>query len=643
MRKVLLTIYIFVFAISGFYPIHQVDFASAASDTQPASQPTAQQAMPEQPYISAGMPPAGQPQQMGMGTNQLGSMPQQAVMPVAPALETQQANQSIGIASTALSEEEISNSIKVDAKEKISLDLKGIDINELFRILSLKMNITIVPSKSVAGRVNIFLNNLTFDDALDVILISQDLACDRNGDIISIMTSSEFERLYGKKYNEKRKMKSVKLSYAKPATVFNALAQIKSDIGKLIVDEASGTIILIDTPEKIDIMEKTVLELDAPPAIEVFDIKYAKTADIKTQLSTALTAGAGEIYTDERASKVIVSDLPDKMRKIKRMVKAFDEPSRQVFIEAEVFQLTLKDEFDSGIDWSKVLSKDLGDGNMKGVFPVAPSFTPSPLMSTNYWQLAVAILNKNGFNATLKLLSAYGDTKILSRPRISVVNNQEAKIMVGTRDAYITQSQSQSSDTTVTAENVQFIDVGVKLNVTPTINTDGYVTMKIKPEVSTVHETITTALGSRIPIVETSEAETTVKVKDNTMIMIAGMLKDEKRDDRSGFPFLARLPFLGLIFGTHSTLKKRTEIIVFITPHIITGDATPSGSEFERLVPPDIVPDDIEVMIIKDKVNAIRPQGEKKPADNTFYQEPIAVKQENAGVLLKMKGMKDVK
>ncbi|MCX5713146.1 MAG: hypothetical protein NTY47_08865, partial [Candidatus Omnitrophica bacterium] len=165
--------------------------------------------------------------------------------------------------SAPLSAEELNKGVKVD-RERLSLDLKGIDINELLRIISVKMGITIAPTKSVSGRVNIFLNNLTFSDALDVILISQDLAMDRSENIINIMTSSEYERLYGKKYNEKRKMITYKLTYAKPATVLAALSQVKSDIGRVVIDEATGTVLLIDIPEKLEVLEKTIRDLDAP-------------------------------------------------------------------------------------------------------------------------------------------------------------------------------------------------------------------------------------------------------------------------------------------------------------------------------------------------------------------------------------------
>jgi type II secretory pathway component GspD/PulD (secretin) len=497
--------------------------------------------------------------------------------------------------------------MKDAATERLSLDLKGIDINEFFRILSMKMGVTIVPTKAVTGRVNIYLNNLSLEDALDVVIYSQDLAMERRGDIISVMTGAEYERAYGKKYNEKRRIVSARLKYAKPSVVFAALGQLKSDIGRIIADESTGTFFLIDIPEKVDLMQDTIKELDIPSQNEIFSLQYASPDDVKGHLAGLITAGLGEVYVDERSSKIFVSDLPEKMNKIREMISAFDEPTKEVFIEAEIVQVSLRDEFTRGINWERVFRQANLDGlDLKGSFPLSSSFSPSPDLSGSNIKISIGTLATNNYTAALQLLSSYGETKILSEPRIAAMNNQEAKILVGSREAYITQTLSQGQSTTVTSENIQFTDVGVKLLVTPTINDEGYVTMKIKPEVSSVREVINTALGSRIPIVETSEAETMVKVQDGTMIMIAGLMKEEKREDTSGIPMLGRLPFLGAVFGAKGKQKKKTELIIFITPHIISGDRTVPGTEPAKLIPADITPERFQHRLITEGIEQIK-------------------------------------
>jgi len=115
--------------------------------------------------------------------------------------------------------------------EKISLDLKNIDITELLRILSLKTGKTIVSGREVSGRISLYLNNVSFLDVLDIILVTQGWASDKKKDIIYIMSNAEYKRIYGRDYSEPRTIKTVRLKYARPANIFNAVSQLKSDIG----------------------------------------------------------------------------------------------------------------------------------------------------------------------------------------------------------------------------------------------------------------------------------------------------------------------------------------------------------------------------------------------------------------------------
>ncbi len=525
--------------------------------------------------------------------------------------------------------ETIDSGITVN-NELISLDLKGIDITDFFRILSLKIGKSIVPTKGVSGKATFYLNGLTLEDTLDVILVTQDLACERKGKIIYIMTPGEYERVYGKKYNERRRFKGIKLNYAKPSAISTVLGQIKSDFGKIITDENSGTLLLVDIPEKLELLEQAIKVLDQPLKLEVFDLKYAKPVDMKTQLTGALTAGAGEIFTDDRTNRIVVSDLPKKMEEIKKLVDTFDIKSQQVFIEAEIVQIVLNKQFQRGVDWEKVFGQNsLKDLDIIGKFPVNPALSA-------YQKLTVGQLTRDNYTATMNFLHTYGNTKVLSRPRIAVINNQEAKILVGAREAYVSQTMSQAETTTVTSENIQFIDVGVKLLVVPTISKDGFVTMKIKPEVSSVRENFVTSLGSRIPIVETSEAETVVTVKDGIMVMLAGLMKEEKRDDNSGFPVLSRIPFIGGLFGARSTQNKQVELIVFLTPHIISGDVSFSPAETEKFVPKDIMPEDMKNALIFQELDKIK----AKPLDTLPSLPRITEAVSRKEIGEKLKGIK---
>jgi len=457
--------------------------------------------------------------------------------------------------------------------DKISLDLKGVDINELFKVLSTKSGTTIVTSPEIKGRVTVFMDNLTFTDALDVVVTMQNLAYERKGNVVKVMTAAEYEKIYGKKYSEHKETRTFRLTYSKPANVLSVINSLKSDVGKIISDEATGTIIVIDTPQSVLVIADAIKELDQPLDMIVFDINYAKFADLKNYLNDLITPGVGKIIIDERSAKVMVYDLPQRLVRIKKLMAEFDEQSRQVLITGEILEVNVDDKFESGIEWDKIF-KSLNDLDLVAKFPLTSTASLS-----SYGKISIGTLASDNYNIVLKMLNTYGSTKVLTRPRIVALNKEEAKILVGTREAYVTSSQSQGEATTITAESVQFIDVGLKLVVVPTIGADGFITMKIKPEISSVQSTLTTTAGSEVPIVQTSQSETVVKVKDGRTLIIAGLLKQQDVDDSKGWPKFSRMPVLGSLFGTKAKQGVRTELVIFITPTIISGAENVSREE----------------------------------------------------------------
>lgn len=468
--------------------------------------------------------------------------------------------------------------------EKISLDLRGVDIIELFKILSVKTGLNIIPGKSVSGRVTLFLNNVTFEDALDVILASNGLAYEEKGDIISVMTEAEYAALYGKKYNERRTLVTTQLKYAQPADVFKVLSNIKSEIGKLVVDENTGTVIMIDIPEKIKLMTEIMQGLDQVPVTEVFDVKYGNVKELEAKIGRVNKSGIGQVEIDERTNKMIVTHLPKKMEEIRQLVSVFDEKTKQVLIEAKIVQVALNNRFERGIDWQYVL----GGTDLRGLQIKNTSRVFDTSFASIVSNVKVGTIDSAKFKAVLDMLETTGKTKLLSQPRITTLNNREARIMVGTRDAAIIRTKSK--ETGEATESVEYIPVGVKLNVTPTINESNFVTMKIRPEISSVVSIKTTEAGTQVPIVETSEAETSVMVKDGVSIIIGGLIRDSKQKTEQGIPVLRNLPLIGLLFQRKMDEVVKTEMVVFLTPRIITGEVEydeKAGVGMENDISPD--------------------------------------------------------
>ncbi len=467
----------------------------------------------------------------------------------------------------------IQTSVEKNGEEALTLDLRGIELSELFKVLSKKLGKNIIPSKNVTGRVNLFLNDIKYEDILEIIMISQNLAYEKKGsNVIIIMTASEYESLYGKKFDEKREIETLKLSHAQPKTIFTALSSLKSSIGEIIVDETTGTIILIDVPEKLKIMKKAFYDLDNPPITEAFELQYAKVVEIEDDIQALATEGSSSVLIDERTNTIIVTDLPGNMNIIRRALTSLDQETRQVFIEAEIIQITLTDDFAHGIEWEKVLN----DPSLWGSLLTGSFTSPVTALSSAYQRITLGTLEEHNFTATLNFLKTIGDVKILSEPRISCINNEEASIHVGQKEVAISGTTSQSGESTISSDSFEYIDIGTKLTIVPTINRDGFITMKIKPEISTLVRYVTTGndedTRSQIPLVSTAEAETTVKVKDGSMIMIAGLRTNDSRTSVNGIPYLQDIPIVGALFSNRDSQKGQNEIIIFITPHIITGE-----------------------------------------------------------------------
>ena len=445
------------------------------------------------------------------------------------------------------------------------------DIVAVMKFLAEKGDLNIVTGKNVGGRVTLSLKDVTIQGALDIIALTHELAYVLQIPIIHVMTDADYQRLFGSSFADQRQVKRLQLQYADATNVAAVLGNMKSAIGRVIADAQTRTIVLIDVPEKLAQMVEVVESMDRATELQtqVFELQYGKAEDVKAEVDKVLTPKLGAVSLDKRTNTLVVTDLPPKVQEIRQVIHAFDRKTREVIIEAKIIEVRLDDEFRMGVDWEALFS-NLKDLTLKTTLPITP-----PLASSA--KLIVGSLAKDKFTAVIEFLQTVGRVNILSTPQIAVVENEEATILVGTREAFVTSVVTQTANAATTAEDLTFIDVGIQLKVTPSINRDGFVTMKIKPEVSSVTRTLTTALGNEVPIVETSTAETTVMVKDGITIVIAGLMKNETIENEKKVPILGDIPILGLAFRSKQEKVTKTELIFFLTPTIISGHESVGG------------------------------------------------------------------
>jgi len=451
----------------------------------------------------------------------------------------------------------------------ITLDVREMNVLDVLKFLALKGDFNMVTGSQVAGRVTLFLKNVKIHDALDIIVISNNLAYYVEKDIVYVLSDAEYFSLFGKRFNDKNTVEIVQLKYAKPSYVLAALDSLKSALGKIIIDEDTGSVVMIDTPESIAKMRASLTELEAPLEPFVYSLQYAKADVVAEKLKARVDAqSVGSIIIDERSNKIIVRALPERRQELEKFITDMDQPTKEVLVEVRVLQVVFKPQMDFGIDWQT----SFGDGLKFQNFMLAESaLTSSSNLFTNYGKVAYGDINVDKFQTSLRALKQVADTRILSNPRLLVTNNEEAKIHVGDTVPYIISTTSGTGDNAITSEDVRFVDVGVKINITPTINDDGMVTMRLMPEISTVTTKITSQ-GGGIPQVNKTLLESTIMVKDGMTIILGGLKKENKAQTRKGLPVLMDIPYLGTLFSNLSETVEVTEIVIFITPHIITGD-----------------------------------------------------------------------
>jgi type II secretory pathway component GspD/PulD (secretin) len=449
----------------------------------------------------------------------------------------------------------------------IALDVRDMNIVDVLKFLAMKGEFNIVISPAVDGRTTVLLENVAIKDALDIVVISNKLAYAINSNIVQVMTAVEYEAMYGKPFGDKTVVETMHLQYAKPSYILAALDNVKSNVGKIIIDEDTGSVVLIDTPDSIRKMRKIVSEIEQPLDTIVYNLQYAKADVVADKLRMRIDAkSVGSITADERSNQLVVRVFPGRKDEIEKIIRHLDEPTKEVLIEARILQVILKPNSDMGIDWSYIF----GHNNISSQYLNAGALTSSDNLYSTFGSVGFGRVNIDKFSSTLRAMDGVSDTKILSSPQILAVNNEESRIHIGDTVPYIISTVSGTGDNAITSEDVRFIDVGLKLNVTPTINDDGMVTMRLRPEISSVVDKIASK-GGGIPQVNKTEVETTLLVQDGTTIIMAGLRKDDKVHSKKGFPILMNMPMVDKLFSRESDSTTSTEIVIFITPHIVKG------------------------------------------------------------------------
>ncbi|HET6780980.1 MAG TPA: secretin N-terminal domain-containing protein [bacterium] len=299
-------------------------------------------------------------------------------------------------------------------------------------------------------------------------------------------------------------------------------------------------------------------------------------------------AGRTTIVPDPAPNSLVIRTAPPNYPVLQETITALDIRPPQVLLEVLIAEISLDRSTQYGIDWTAAgsLAALRSDSVIGGVGLVLPD---SLLGKTGDYFLRLVSTGRVDVRATLRAIAARANVRILSTPHILALNNEEARILVGSQVPF---SQSTRSGLDVVVDRIiQYRDVGTQLTIIPTINIDGYVTFRILQEVSSLtQQTLAAALGA--PIITTREAETSAIVKDRHTIVLGGLIGSERVTTESGIPLLKDIPLLGYLFKSRTSSNLRTELAVFVTPYVVYSDEHAAELlERERARLPESQPD----------------------------------------------------
>jgi general secretion pathway protein D len=301
----------------------------------------------------------------------------------------------------------------------------------------------------------------------------------------------------------------------------------------------------------------------------------------------AVPEGEINIVVDETTNSLVIRAFARDFKSILETVKKLDIYPKQVLIEVFAAEITLDDSVKYGVEWAKFVTST-GPNAQSFVLGAQPPDNPfMAALPQAGFRYAVVELGTR-LSAAINLAAAEDRLKVISSPHIIASNNKEAKIQVGSSQPILTSTYSYGSTsstlttttpTTGTLEGtIEYKDIGIILVVTPRISDGGLVSLEISVEKSTVNASAV-PLGnlSNVPVFGKKTAKTIVAVMEGQTIVIGGLIEESKEKISKGVPFLSKIPVLGGLFGTQEYDKKRTELIILMTPHIIADQIQSKG------------------------------------------------------------------
>lgn len=415
-------------------------------------------------------------------------------------------------------------------KEEVTLDFEGADIRDVIRLMAETSNINIIFGPEVAGTIAVHLKRVPFDEAF--------------------------------------------------STIMNLKGLVPTQLG--------ANILRVTTPE--------ILQKERQKAVvftKTIAINYVKADEMMTHIQAVMASAGrkGTITVATENNSLVITDSEEGLQQAERLIAQLDRKPKQVMIEARIVEINLNNGFDVGVQWELLDSRSKRGGSRLDQIGVngedsdsRVSYSDNPFTAAVDDAVGAAVPQASGtgvslpgpssagitfgfitaktvFNVNLAALISQSKAKILSAPKVVTINGAEARIQAVQDIRFRTTTVSNG----VVSSDFKTVSAGIILTVTPTINAEDRITLKITPESSFPTQESTEA-G---PIIRTRTAQTTVVVRDGDTLVIGGLIDDQDSKGVSKVPLLGDIPIIGTFFRSATTRKIRNELLVFVTPRIV--------------------------------------------------------------------------
>jgi type IV pilus assembly protein PilQ len=513
-----------------------------------------------------------------------------------------------------VSESGVTTEVSLSKSQNVTLDFKEADIQNVLKIVSYKSGVNIVSTPDVIGNVTIRLVDVPWETALDVILKTYGFGWQRQGNIILVTKMENISKIQAE---EPLQTEIFTLKFLDAQDAQKILVPLLSIRGKISVLYSRGQKGWQFGTFKIGKETTSSQAL----AREQAGTARSETISIEKTPSGDTVSRKAEFEPSIKSKVLVITDTASSLDRIRNVIlPLIDKKPKQVLIETRLMEVNRNKLKDLGLDWGTGASGasgyetapgDIGldSKNIKTIAgrSLASEFTPSiftpnegttVFAGTNPYAAGLEVIFKKiagtKFETILHALEEDVHTNTLSAPRILTLDNQEASILVGYHTPILAStvtagSTSDGTGTTVTQTLDYYQEIGIRLNVVPQVNEDGYINMIIHPSVTSSSSSVSArstagnaTTTTSYPVIDVREAQTQVMIKDGETIVIGGLLKDVKGKETIGIPFLSKIPLLGKLFNREIEDNEKVDLLIFITARIIKeGEFT--AEEITRL------------------------------------------------------------